>query len=117
MSVRAELLEYSLSVAAKYGDPAPSDIEAVATTYGQASQACHCSYGRTPTNTAVYVVALRGEFKHNCPSELGETVKCIPLPVMELQFLAANVEEETETVGAEGIYPDLAKLGAPIDLS
>ena len=114
--VRAGLLEYARRRAAISGDPHPYDIEAVRTTYGQARAFRGQSQPEDP-NPPVYLVAMRGDFRHNGLSPLsGGGAKKAPLTVMEFEVDIGPREDPGAAVAWGSRYPNLNELGQPVRL-
>jgi hypothetical protein len=107
--VRTGLLQTALLYAEDHGYSFLREVEAVATTIGEAGHAS--AYPTLDGQTAVYVVAMR--FASICTAPHGET--CGPQKtVLELEYLARGLEGlRAETVAS---YPDLSSLGVPIEL-
>jgi hypothetical protein len=129
-SVKRVLLERAKSLAAENGDSHPYDIQAVRTTEAKARRLR--SLGsfdpQLSSNEPVYIVALRGYFRCGVPdSTTGVAFPCMVAPgsaardpheqtysVGTIQIAAATMEELARGTG--GIYPDLRRVGVPVQL-
>jgi hypothetical protein len=120
------LIEGAESFAESEGAARPRDIQAVATTLGQAAfvepggnlplayhRPLHGSYG--PGDLPVDVVELETDFPHGCTETLGETTDtCASGNVLELEYVAKSLE--LLRVHRWTRYRDLRHLGTPVRL-
>ncbi len=115
--VRTALLEYAQHNAAFHGDARPYDIQAVRTTHKKARSLRGGSSSKPPSDTAVYVVAMRGHFRCGCAPPLGDHIPQPTGSVIAFEIIAeSNPELEVIAWGLGNRYPRLQSVGTPIHL-
>lgn len=120
------LIEGAEGFAGSEGATQTRDIQAVATTLGQAGfiqpgEKLALTYrrglhgGYTPSSIPVYVLEIRARFPHPCTETLGEaTNTCASGDVLELEYVARSLELLRARRWTR--YRDLRPLGVPVSL-